>query len=851
MQNKFIKRSLVIIISIFFFGTSILPSISSNNKIEYKETNTINTISVPVYFTENIGQFSSDVLFQAQTKDSVIYLCKDKIITVFSRPEKNDNDLREVISIVAEFVDANSDVKIYGKNVLSHHNNYFIGDDPDKWYTNVPNYGTVYYENIHKDIDLKFYSEDKTLKYDFYVEPGADPSVINIKYKGIERLILNPSGDLEIKNDFAKIIENKPIIYQNINGIKEEIKGRYKIYKPDVFGFILDEQYNPSYQLVIDPTLTYSTYLGGTNYDIGRDIAVDGNGNAYVVGETGSNDYPTQNPYQGTYMGLTDAFVTKLAYSGSSLIYSTYFGGTSHDYGAGIDVDNSGNAYITGTTYSSDFPTHNPIFPNLHGVQDAFVAKFNSNGGIMYSTYLGGSTWEWGMDIEVDNNGVSYITGFTDSSDFPVFNAYDSTFNGVIDFFVSKLDPPGGLLMFSTYLGGSLSDIGMGIDIDNNGNAYLTGYTWSSNFPVTPVTAYDSSYNGGADICIAIVDTIAGGSGSLVYGSYIFGQGDDFGYDIVIDNNNIMYVTGETASTVNQYFPTTSNAYQQYLNGARDAFFFKLDSSLLPSNQMLYCSYLGGMTGGNGNDAGQGIDLDSNNNAYITGLTECSDFPLVNSLHTYKGGNEVFVSLFDPTAIGTASLIDSTYIGGTNHDEGYGIAVDNGDNTYVTGLTYSTDFLLKNPYQAVNNGLGDGFVTKIKASWINNPPNQPTTPSGPTRGKVGISYPYQTSAVDTEGHKVKFGWDWDGDSTVDYWADNHGAYYNSGEIIMTNNSWSAKGTYNIKVMAEDIHGAQSIWSNSLTVIIPRNRAAISPIILRILNQFPNLFKVIRMLIDIY
>ena len=837
MESVLFRRSLVIGILILFVGASILPSIGGSYKETDNETNIKEKSSIPLFFTKNKGQFPEEVLFQIQTSSATVYLCKDEIVTVFKRQGVDESEV-EILSTVTKLVDANESVIAQGEGILPHHNNYFIGNNPDKWYTEVPNYKAVYYNNIYPGIDLKFYSAINSLKYDFIVSPGADPSIIQIQYKGIENLFLTPTGDIQIDTNFGSIYEKKPFIFQEINGIKKEIIGQYKIIEPEIFGFTIDENYNSEFPLVIDPTLVYSTYLGGTDYDIGREIDVDSSGDAYIVGETASNDFPTQNPHQGTYMGLTDAFVTKLAPPGNSLIFSTYFGGTSHDYGSGIDVDSSGIAYITGTTYSSDFPTANPLYPNLHGIQDAFVAKFSSTGTLMYSTYLGGSGWEWGIDIAVENNGVSYTIGFTDSSDFPVFNAYDGSWNGNFDFFISKIDPPGGFLMFSTYLGGSNADIGNGIDIDNNGNAFVTGYTWSSNFPVT-ANAYDGSYNGGADICIATLDTITGGSGSLVYGSYIFGQGDDFGYDIAVDNNNIMYVTGETGSTINQFFPVTSNAYQQFLNGARDAFFFKLDSSLTPANQMLYCSYLGGMTGGSGSDSGRSIDLDSNNNAYIAGVTECSDFPLVNSLHTYKGNNEAFASLFDPTAVGAASLLDSTYIGGTNADEGYGIAVDNNDDTYVTGLTYSTDFPIQNPYQAANNGLGDAFVTKFSPTGVNNPPNKPTKPSGPTNGKPGTSYPYQTDAIDPEGHLVRYGWDWIGDGLVDQWDDNSGAYYTSGVTITTTHSWAAQGTYQVRVMAEDIHGAGSVWSDPLTVTMPRNKAVQNTLFLRLLENLVN------------
>jgi len=845
MKNNTWKKALVLGIIILFVGASVVPNISGNNGETSSRTEKFKKEfgSIPLFFTENIGQFPKEVLYQVHTSAATVYLCQDEIVSVFSRPTEIESEV-EILSTVARLVDANKDVTIQGEGVLPHHNNYFIGNDPDKWYTDVLNYEAVLFKNVYQGIDLKYHSNENSLKYDFIVSPGVDPSIIQIQYEGIEDLLLTPAGDIQIDTNFGSIYEKKPFIYQEINGIKHAITGRYEIKEPGVFGFAIDKNHNTQYPLVIDPTLVYSTYLGGTVYDIGREIEVDSSGNAYIVGETASGDFPLKNPTQNIYGGSVDAFITKLSSSGSSLIYSTYLGGSNFDYGAGIDIDNSGLAGITGTTYSSDFPTFAAIFPNLNGLQDAFVARLNAAGNaLIYSTYLGGGTWEWGLDIAVDGNGFAYVTGNTNSADFPIFNAYDPSGNGGFDIFVSKFDPPGGLLLFSTYLGGFNNDLGEGIDFDSSGNAYVTGSTWSTNFPITPATAYDSSYNGGGDIIVNILDTVTGGPGSLVYGTYIYGQGDDFGYDIAVDNSNIVYVTGWTYSTVNQFFPVTSNAYQQFLQGTTDAYFFKLDTSLTPANQMLYCSYLGGSIGGGGNDVGHSIDLDSNNNAYIAGFTECSDFPTVNSLHTYKGSNDAFASLLDPTAVGSASLLDSTYIGGTGADEGYGIAVDNNDDAYVTGLTYSTDFPTQNPYQATNNGLGDAFVTKISSSG-NNAPTAPTI-NGPTNGDVGTSYTYTFTSIDPDGDQISYYIKWGDGDTTDWTTPQSSGPPGYSE----SHTWSTQDTYTIEAKATDIHGAESDWA-TLEVEMPVNQQVINPLLQMMLERFPNAFPILRYLLGL-
>lgn len=824
---------------------AILPIQGTSLKTQEKAIENEN--SYQLYYTKNIGQFNENVLFKVQTSAGTVFLCQDEIVTVFSQPTDIENEV-DILSIVSSLVGANKELNVQAENILPYIHNYYIGNDPSEWYTNVPNYASVVYKDIYEGIDLRYYSNENSLKYDFIISPETDPSVIQIKYDGIEDLFLTSEGDIKINTNFGSVFEKKPFIYQEINGITQEISCKYKIIEPNVFGFEINDYFNQSLPLIIDPTLKYSTYLGGNDYDIGREIVSDSSGNVYVVGDTSSTNYPTQNPYQGTYGGSTDAFITKFHPATNTLVYSTYLGGSNFDYGGGIGIDSGGFASITGTTYSNNLPVFAALFPSLNGVQDAFVARLNPSGAMIFCTYLGGNNWEWGLDIAVDSSGNSYVIGYTDSPGFPTFNAYDSTHNGGFDIFISKFDPPGGILMFSTFIGGSNHEIGFGIDFDSSGLAYIIGYTWSTNFPVTG-NAYDSSYNGGADICLAIVDTVTGGPTALSYGSYVFGTADDFPWDIVIDSSNIMYVTGETASTQANFFPITSNAYQQFLQGTRDAFFFQLDTSLAPANQMLYCSYLGGQTGGSGNDAGFSIELDSNNNAYIAGATECSDFPLVNPLGPYNGGNEAFTSLFDPTQSGSASLLDSTYIGGSGNDEGYGISVDNNNDAYVTGLTYSTDFPLQNPYQNSNAGLGDAFITHIGAP-VNNPPQQPLTPSGPLKGTVGVSYPYITSATDPDGDLMRFGWDWNGNGVVDQWDDNGGSWYNSGQLCTTSHSWPAQGNYNIRVMAEDINGAGSVWSNPLTVTMPREKAIQNPFLLRLLENLANSFPLLKILLGL-
>ena len=379
MESVLFRRSLVIGILILFVGASILPSIggsyieTNNENINYEKNSTF------LFFTENKGQFPDEVLYQVNTPMATVYFCTEKIVTVFSKSSADESEV-EILSTVTSWIGSNKNVNIQAENILPHHHNYYIGNKPDKWYTDVPNYASLVYYHIYQGIDLRYYFNENSLKYDFILSPGADPSDIQIEYEGINNLFLTPSGDIKIDTNFGSIFENKPFIYQEINGVKRKIYGKYRTIEPNVFGFEIDDYTNPSFPIVIDPILKYSSYLGGNNYDVGEEIAADSSGNVYIIGHTDSTNYPTQNPYQGTLAAFTDAFITKLHPSTNTLVYSTYLGGNNFDYGTSIDIDSGGFASIVGTTYSNNLPVFAAHFPNLNGIQDAFVARLNPSG---------------------------------------------------------------------------------------------------------------------------------------------------------------------------------------------------------------------------------------------------------------------------------------------------------------------------------------------------------------------------------------------------------------------------------------------------------------------------------------
>jgi Beta-propeller repeat len=388
----------------------------------------------------------------------------------------------------------------------------------------------------------------------------------------------------------------------------------------------------------IDPTgatLLYSTYLGGSGGDFGYGIAVDSADNAYVTGQTSSTDFPTSSPLQPTNHGGWDAFVAALDPTGATLLYSTYLGGSGDDHGQGIAVDNVGNAYVTGVTNSTDFPTANPLQPTYGGgFYDAFVAAIDPTGAtLLYSTYLGGSSGDSGQGIAVDSFGDAYVTGHTLSTDFPTSNPLQPTNHGDYDAFVAALDPTGATLLYSTYLGGSSGDSGQGIAVDSFGDAYVTGHTFSTNFPTS--NPLQPTNHGNTDAFVAALDPTGQ---TLLYSTYLGGSSYDEGYGIAVDSAGNAYVTGYTLSTD---FPT-SNPLQPTNHGSDDAFVAAIDAT---GATLLYSSYLGGGS----DDIGRGIAVDSAGNAYVTGYTQSTDFPTSNPLQpTNHGIYDAFVAKIAP-----------------------------------------------------------------------------------------------------------------------------------------------------------------------------------------------------------
>jgi hypothetical protein len=613
---------------------------------------------------------------------------------VWSKAKERDS--LESLVIKATFVGANPNPVIHGDDLMEYKCNYFLGNDPTKWRTDVPNYKALVFEDIYAGIDLKYYGTgDGRMEYDFLVSPGADVSQIMVQYDGAKSVSVNESGELVIETGWGQMTERRPIVYQiEPSGIRP-IEGQYVLLGEGRFGFELDESYEPLYATVIDPVLSYSTYLGGSGGEggLGGQLAIDDSGCVYLVGFTLSADYPTLNPYQ-TNQGNEDIYVTKLSSDGSSLVYSTYIGGASTDTGGDIALDNSGCAFVTGWTQSIDFPLQVP-YQFFQGGIDAFVTKLNAAGnGLAYSTYLGGSGGEYCNGIDVDASGCAYVTGITWSTDFPTQNPY-LTHQGSVDVFVTKLSNSGSSLVYSTYLGGIGDDTGTGIIVDGSGCAYIDGYTASADFPTQgPYQTYQSALD-------AFVTKLNASGNGLIYSTYLGGSGDDYCWGIALDASDCVYIAGDTYSAD---FPT-QNPYLTDQDSA-DVYVTRLSAS---GNSLVYSTYLGGAD----NERAFAIAVDDSGCAYVTGRTYSTDFPTWNHFQTNQMNEDGFVTKLDASG---STLVYSTYLGGNGLDGGYGIAVDGRHCAYVSGFTSSTNFPTQNPYQAHRAGGFDAFVTKLKIS---------------------------------------------------------------------------------------------------------------------------------------
>ncbi len=675
---------------------------------------------LPLHFEPNAGQTDPRVAFLSRGPQYTLFLTADQVTLALNLPSTGPGDSagphdeRGIarVALGMKLVGANADPIIEGLDELAGKSNYFIGAKEDH-VTGVPHYGKVAYRDVYPGVDLVLYGKQGRLEYDFVVAAGADSSQIGFLLRGAEAVHVDELGNLMIAVPGGELLQHAPFIYQEQAGSgRVPVGGRYELVEVGKGTFRVGfqiESHDGSKALVIDPVLSYSTYLGGSGSEIANDIAVDSSGNAYIVGYTSSADFPTAAAFQPDYAGGTsfvpsDAFVTKINPTGSALVYSTYIGTTLNDSGTAIAVDSSGSAYITGTPGTSAFPSAGtPPLPSSYA--RFFVTKFNAAGdALVYSQVLGGaSTQDIVSDIAVDSSGNAYLTGKAGSVDFPTSNAIQPSRSGSNDAFVMKLNADGDAFVYSTYLGGSGAEQGYGIAADASGNAYIAGQTDSTDF--TTVNPVQASNGGFSDLFI--VKLSADGS-TRTYSTYLGGSNIEIPAAIALNSAGNAFVTGKLWSSD---FPT-AGAAPASSSGGEEAF----AAALTPAGSALvYSGYLGGSS----LDRGVGISIDPGGNAHIVGQTNSSDFPTADAYQDSLSGSNYdgFYSVLGPDG----SLVESTFIGAAGTDGATGVDARWGGAVYVTGRGNSSDFPTFNALQdTYGGGNTDAWVMKF-CDWSIDP----------------------------------------------------------------------------------------------------------------------------------
>ena len=762
---------------------------------------------LPLSFEANRGQFPPEVQFASRGAGYKAFFTQNEAVFVLRKPgtaattsngpnvksqgtnaeraaqlqrERQERAAQRAAAkavVRMSLVGANLAPAVSGMESLPGKINYFRGNDEAKWITDVPTFRKVSYAAVYPGVDLVYYGKGRELEYDLVVAPGADPNQIAFNFDGAERLEVDgATGSLVVHAaGGAQMRQGKPLIYQQVDGMKRAVSGGFTT-NGNRAGFSVGD-YDRARPLVIDPAIrTYSTYLAGEDNDRVHDIAADADGNAYAVGWTQSQYFPTKDAYQsGQDFDTDEAFITKFNPDGTQLIWSTYLGGgqpqvdlpnetlvTADDGAYGVVLDSDRNVYVTGWTFSVDFPTRNGMQPHLADAccdSDSFITKLNASGDqLVFSTYFGGAAGtDVGRAIALDSKNNVYVVGYTDSFAFPTthpiqpeIDARTSHFHGgeYFDGYLAKIDASGQFRVYSTYIGGDRNDIALGVKVDHDGNAYVTGWTESTRFDATaspspttspfglfPTTtnAFQQSPGGTGSSRDGFVTKVNAAGSEYLYSTFLGGGGTDESWGIDLGTDRSAYLTGYTNSGQQRpgqtapsgvvpdpnNFPTTASAFQSNNNGGFDAFLTRLAPD---GGSLVYSTLIGGDANEGGDDFcycsidridGAAVAVDLFGNAYITGWTESTfvpnppgpngpsavplNFPTKDAFQPEPGtspgstppSRDAYVAMFNTNASGNASLVYSSFLGGSRNDEGEAITLDPNGNLFVAGWTQS------------------------------------------------------------------------------------------------------------------------------------------------------------------
>jgi hypothetical protein len=676
--------------------------------------------NLPLAFEPNVGQTNAapgdNVRYLARSPGATVFLTDSQAVFALDVPPAASGTGALPAAFRMQFSGASAAPRLVPDQQLTSRTNYFSGQGPSQWLTDVANYSRVTYQNLYPGIDLAFSgsgSGGRQIEYALTVAPGASLSAVQLTFPDATAMHVDTQGDLVVQTAVGQLVEQPPTFFQTTGASQAAVSGQYVLTGLNQVGFQAGS-YNTALPLFIDPTLSFSTYLGGSNNDYAYGVAAGADGSIYVTGSTGSTNFPVQYPYStgsSPTNAVPDAFVTRYAPGGSSVIFSTYLGGSGLDIGNAIAVDATGNIAVVGKTLSLNFPTTSGAFQTSRpSAVSGFFTELDATGdALVYSTYFGGGTvGATATAVAVDNQGYVYVAG-SDGAGFPTTTgAFQTAVGGTLDnpatnVILAKFNPlPNTPLVYGTYLGGSTSDTAAGIAVDPAGDAFLTGQATSTDFPLQ--SAFQTTLKGTSD---AFVTEFNPAGSALVYSSYLGGTGADNGNAIALDTSGDAFVTGAAASG----FPVVGSTATAFQGGTSDAFV----AEVAAGGTLAYSSCIGG----SGADTGYGIGVDLAGNLVLTGQTASTNFPVVNALpneSSLSGTSDAFIVQMTPAA----GLLTSSYLGGSGADAGTAAAVDLAGNGYFAGWTGSTNFPTAGPLQGGLAGGTDAFVSEV--SFAPTPP---------------------------------------------------------------------------------------------------------------------------------
>ena len=653
--------------------------------------------NMPLSFEANHGQFDAQVRFLSRTPRYTMFLTPHETVLRLRGAGAEEDVVRWHLG------GASSDPRIRGEQPLETRTNYLRGSSRRNWQTGVENFAQVRYQRVYPGIDLVFHSSQQQVEYDFAVAPKADPRQIRVSFDGVDSLTVDTTGVLVLRTPHGELVQSRPVAYQEIDGRRRIVDARFRISGKSL-GFALGS-YDRSKPLIIDPTLAWSTYLGGSSEDYGYALASDAAGNAYIAGTTGSDDFPTANGVSGTKGYGWDVFVAKINAAGTAIVYSTYLSANgSSEYGLGLAVDSAGNAYLSGGTNATDFPgvTAGSIQPAAGGGMDAFAMKLNAAGdAILWATYLGGPGDDNADSITIDGSGNAYVAGITQGS-LPWVGAgaiQPAHAGGSYDTFVLKIGTSGAKA-WSTYLGGSGDDYAEAIRVDGSGNVWVGGSTDSTSWPGVNGSSLQPVNAGSNDVTLTEINPAGT---AISYATFLGGGDYDYLEGLAVDASGSIYASGYTYSTT---FPgVTSSSIQPTNAGNEDMFVAKLNAG---ATSVSWATFLGGSDW----DDAMKVSVDGSGNVYVNGSTASTDFPVSNAIQPAFGGNVDAAAVKIDSA---GALVWSTYLGGNDDDESYSSALDGSGNFSIVGLTATTAFpgTSGSAIQSTYGGGYDAWVAKI------------------------------------------------------------------------------------------------------------------------------------------